>query len=146
MADVANGDTAAIKALYSHRCDATSIYGWGGYEKSWAAGRERQAEAAGDLRPGQALPAQPLDRGGDVEGQLAGRPAGRRAAVVEGRRAARPPPCQPLAHRPLADPELGGDAACRLLLVKYAADHQPSTVRRRAGILMDVHPGLRLAG
>jgi len=70
----------------------------------------------------------------------------RAGAELRSLRAGRPPPCQPLAHRPLADPELGGDAACRLLLVKYAADHQPSTVRRRAGILMDVHPGLRLAG
>ena len=33
MAKVANGDTSAIRALYSHRDDATSFYGWGGYEK-----------------------------------------------------------------------------------------------------------------
>ena len=37
MADVANGDVAAIKALYSHTADATSFYGWGGYEKGWDA-------------------------------------------------------------------------------------------------------------
>ncbi len=37
MARVANGDTAAIRALYSHSPDATSFYGWGGYEKGWEA-------------------------------------------------------------------------------------------------------------
>src|SRR5215510_188040 len=35
MAKVAMGDVSAIKALYSHRADATSFYGWGGYEKGW---------------------------------------------------------------------------------------------------------------
>src|SRR5436190_21425414 len=35
MAKVANGDVSAIKALYSHSDDATSFYGWGGYEKGW---------------------------------------------------------------------------------------------------------------
>ena len=35
LADVANGDVAAIKALYAHTDDATSFYGWGGYEKGW---------------------------------------------------------------------------------------------------------------
>jgi len=35
LADVANGDVSAIKALYSHSDDATSFYGWGGYEKGW---------------------------------------------------------------------------------------------------------------
>jgi ketosteroid isomerase-like protein len=33
MAKVANGDVSAIKSLYSHTPDATSFYGWGGYEK-----------------------------------------------------------------------------------------------------------------
>jgi ketosteroid isomerase-like protein len=37
MAKVANGDIAEIKALYSHADDATSFYGWGGYEKGWEA-------------------------------------------------------------------------------------------------------------
>ena len=41
MAKVANGDTTAIKALYSHHDDATSFYGWGGYEKGWAAVEQR---------------------------------------------------------------------------------------------------------
>ena len=37
MALVANGDVSAIKDLYSHTPDATSFYGWGGYEKGWEA-------------------------------------------------------------------------------------------------------------
>jgi ketosteroid isomerase-like protein len=37
MAKVANGDISAIKALYAHGDDATSFYGWGGYEKGWEA-------------------------------------------------------------------------------------------------------------
>src|SRR5215468_11378528 len=37
MAKVANGDTSAIRALYAHTDDATSFYGWGGYEKGWEA-------------------------------------------------------------------------------------------------------------
>jgi ketosteroid isomerase-like protein len=35
MANVANGDTGAIKALYEHSDNATSFYGWGGYEVGW---------------------------------------------------------------------------------------------------------------
>ena len=41
MAKVANGDISAIKALYAHGEDATSFYGWGGYEKGWAAVSKR---------------------------------------------------------------------------------------------------------
>jgi ketosteroid isomerase-like protein len=37
MAKVADGDTSAIRALYAHTGDATSFYGWGGYEKGWEA-------------------------------------------------------------------------------------------------------------
>lgn len=37
LADVAKGDVGPIKALYSHADDATSMYGWGGYEKGWEA-------------------------------------------------------------------------------------------------------------
>src|SRR5262245_64973024 len=33
MGEVANGDTSGIKALYAHSDDASSFYGWGGYEK-----------------------------------------------------------------------------------------------------------------
>ena len=35
MARVAMGDVSAIKALYSHSADATSFFGWGGYERGW---------------------------------------------------------------------------------------------------------------
>ena len=35
MAQVANGDISGITALYSKGDDATSFYGWGGYEKGW---------------------------------------------------------------------------------------------------------------
>ncbi len=41
MADVANGDVGAIKALYSHSADATSFYGWGGWEHGWEAVSKR---------------------------------------------------------------------------------------------------------
>lgn len=52
MARVANGDTAAIKALYSRRDDATSFYGWGGYEKGWAAVEQRWGWAGGQFKGG----------------------------------------------------------------------------------------------
>ena len=41
MADVANGDVSAVKALYAHTDDATSFYGWGGWEKGWDAVSKR---------------------------------------------------------------------------------------------------------
>jgi ketosteroid isomerase-like protein len=41
MAKVAYGDVSAIKALYAHSDDATSFYGWGGYEKGWEAVSKR---------------------------------------------------------------------------------------------------------
>ncbi|HEV7258099.1 MAG TPA: nuclear transport factor 2 family protein [Bosea sp. (in: a-proteobacteria)] len=36
LAHVANGDVGPIKAICSHADDATSMYGWGGYEKGWS--------------------------------------------------------------------------------------------------------------
>jgi ketosteroid isomerase-like protein len=41
MAKVSNGDVSAIKRLYSHTADATSFYGWGGYEKGGEAVSKR---------------------------------------------------------------------------------------------------------
>jgi hypothetical protein len=41
MGRVANGDVSLIKALYAHAADATSFYGWGGYERGWDAVSER---------------------------------------------------------------------------------------------------------
>jgi hypothetical protein len=43
---------------------------------------------------------------------------------------------------PKSAPTLG----CWLLLIEHATDHQESTTRRRAGILVQVHPGLQLGG
>lgn len=53
MADVANGDVAAIKALYSHTADATSFYGWGGWEKGWDAVAARWDWASAQFRGGK---------------------------------------------------------------------------------------------
>ena len=52
MAKVANGDTSAIKALYAHTDDATSFYGWGGYEKGWEAVARRWDWAGQQFRGG----------------------------------------------------------------------------------------------
>jgi ketosteroid isomerase-like protein len=52
MADVANGDVRAIKALYSHAADATSFYGWGGWEKGWDAVSTRWDWAGRQFRGG----------------------------------------------------------------------------------------------
>jgi ketosteroid isomerase-like protein len=54
MAKVAMGDTSAIKALYSHTVDATSFYGWGGYEKGWD-GVARRWDWAGSQFQGGAV-------------------------------------------------------------------------------------------
>lgn len=53
MADVANGDIRAIKALYSHADDATSFYGWGGWEKGWDAVSARWDWAGQQFRGGK---------------------------------------------------------------------------------------------
>lgn len=52
MAKVANGDIAAIKALYAHSDDATSFYGWGGYEKGWDAVSKRWDWAGSQFKGG----------------------------------------------------------------------------------------------
>jgi ketosteroid isomerase-like protein len=52
LAELASGDTSAIKALYSHHDDATSFYGWGGYEKGWAAVEERLTWAGKQFKGG----------------------------------------------------------------------------------------------
>ena len=52
LADVANGDVRAIKALYSHSDEATSFYGWGGYEKGWDAVSRRWDWAAEQFKGG----------------------------------------------------------------------------------------------
>lgn len=52
MAKVANGDVSAIKALYSHADDATSFYGWGGFEKGFDAVSARWDWAAQQFKGG----------------------------------------------------------------------------------------------
>jgi ketosteroid isomerase-like protein len=52
MAKVANGDISAIKALYAHSNDATSFYGWGGYEKGWDAVSKRWEWAGSQFKGG----------------------------------------------------------------------------------------------
>jgi ketosteroid isomerase-like protein len=52
MAKVANGDVSEIKALYSHSDDATSFYGWGGYEKGWQAVSKRWDWAGAQFKSG----------------------------------------------------------------------------------------------
>ena len=52
MAMVANGDVSDIKALYSHGAEATSFYGWGGYEKGWEAVSRRWDWAGAQFKGG----------------------------------------------------------------------------------------------
>ena len=52
MAKVANGDVSAIKSLYSHTADATSFYGWGGYEKGWESVSRRWDWAGAQFKGG----------------------------------------------------------------------------------------------
>jgi ketosteroid isomerase-like protein len=52
LADVANGNVEAIKALYSHSDEATSFYGWGGYEQGWHAVSRRWDWAAQQFKGG----------------------------------------------------------------------------------------------
>jgi SnoaL-like domain len=52
MAKVANGDVSAIKQLYSQTADATSFYGWGGYEKGAAAVAKRWDWAGSQFKGG----------------------------------------------------------------------------------------------
>ena len=49
---VANGDVSAVKSIYSHSPDATSFYGWGGYEKGWAAVSTRWTWAGQQFKGG----------------------------------------------------------------------------------------------
>jgi ketosteroid isomerase-like protein len=48
-----SGDASAIKALYSHREDATAFFGWGGYETGRPAVRRRWDWAAQQFRGGE---------------------------------------------------------------------------------------------
>ena len=61
LGDVANGDVRAIKALCAHGADATSFYGWGGYELGWPA-VARRWDWAGRQFQGGAVSHRPLTR------------------------------------------------------------------------------------
>jgi ketosteroid isomerase-like protein len=52
MTTLMSGDASAIKALYSHRNDVTSFFGWGGYEVGWDAVGRRWDWAAEQFRGG----------------------------------------------------------------------------------------------
>lgn len=52
MARVANGDISGITALYSHCSEATSFYGWGGFEKGWDAVARRWGWAGQQFKGG----------------------------------------------------------------------------------------------
>ena len=105
-------------------------------------GRDRNAELAGDCGRAHPLPAQPFDLGHPLGRKPVRRVGGRRASVMEGRLAARPPTSHPLANRLHADAEIGCDLLARLFGVNDPVDHEESTVRRRTSILVDVHSEL----
>src|SRR5688572_11382801 len=52
MGKVANGDPSAIMALYTHTDDASSFYGWGGYERGWDAVAKRWSWAGQQFKGG----------------------------------------------------------------------------------------------
>lgn len=56
----AAGDAGPIKALYSHRDDATAFYGWGGYEVGWPQVAARWDWAAERFAGGDPVTYQPL--------------------------------------------------------------------------------------
>ena len=59
MRRVANGDVTAIKELHARSDDATSFYGWGGYEVGWEA-VSRRWDWAGQQFQGGSVDYQPL--------------------------------------------------------------------------------------
>ena len=101
-------------------------------------------EPAGDGRTAQALAPQPLDRG-DLRGRRGMRAvAGRRSAVLQRRRTAGAEAPEPGIGGALR--HAGGRRGIRDAppLLADAAHQKGSTMDRHAGILVDVHPGLRL--
>jgi hypothetical protein len=105
-------------------------------------GGGREAQLRGDPLAGPALAAQ---RGDPVRHRLRGRAAQTvraRGPVAQPGRALRCETGDPLAHRLRRDAEIGRDPRHRLALNQDPPHHLPSTVRRQAGILMSVHPGL----
>jgi ketosteroid isomerase-like protein len=54
------GDVSAIKAVYSHRPDATAFFGWGGYEVGWERVSRRWDWAGEQFRGGEPVTYQTL--------------------------------------------------------------------------------------
>ena len=110
-----------------------------------ANGGDWPPEPAGYGRAGEALAAQRLDlrlsRCGEARRAVV-RPGG---PVAQSGHALRGKAVAPLAHRLGRDPGRHGDLANRPALGE-TLDHQQSTTRCGSGILMAVHPGLRVAG
>jgi hypothetical protein len=100
----------------------------------------RQVEPQGDLFGGHAVvAAQAGDHGEPGRRQLVGDQMQRRAAILQAGGAVAAEAGEPLAHGARADLERGRDGRHAPLL-EHAAHHHFSTKRRRAGILMAVHP------
>jgi ketosteroid isomerase-like protein len=53
MNTLMSGDASAIKALYAHTDDATSFFGWGGYERGWEAVSRRWDWAGQQFKGGE---------------------------------------------------------------------------------------------
>jgi ketosteroid isomerase-like protein len=53
MNAVVSGDASPMKALHSHRDDATGFYGWGGYEVGWKRVSKRWDWAADQFKGGE---------------------------------------------------------------------------------------------
>jgi hypothetical protein len=109
-----------------------------------ADGGARHGELAGNGGAAHALAPQPLDRRDLLGWRAMRRVAGRRLAVLQRRHPAGPE---------ASEPGIGGALrhACCLRgignapsLLADTAHQKRSTMHRHAGILVDVHPGLRL--
>jgi hypothetical protein len=102
----------------------------------------RQLQTLGDLLAGHAvLATQPHDHVDPGFRQPVGHLPRRRAAVAQASQRGLPIAGEPLANGPLAEPERFGRGLAGPALLKHAPDQGGSTERRRAGILVRVHPG-----
>ena len=109
-----------------------------------ANGRERHGELAGNLRPAHALTPEPLDLGDGLVSQAMGASGRRRAPVLKHLLAARPKASQPLVGGPLRHAGSRGGLGDAPAFDHDAVHQKGSTMDRHAGILVGVHPGLRL--
>jgi hypothetical protein len=105
-------------------------------------GAPRQVKPHGDLLAGHAvLATQARDHGEPGRWQLVGDQAWRRAAVLQAGMAFASEAGEPLAHGARADLERRSRPLSRSIPPRAHGAHHGSTKRRRAGILMAVHPG-----